>query len=138
MINKVILLGNLGRDPEHTGKVCKFSMATTSRKKDGDDWVDFTEWHRVVCFGKMADNAVKYMSKGSQCYVEGKMRTNKWEDKDGNTRYTTEVTADIIKFTGGKASESSRPTAPSSQMDNFISNKLTAKRDTVDDDEIPF
>jgi single-strand DNA-binding protein len=130
MINKVILLGNLGRDPEHTGKVCKFSMATTSRKKDGDDWVDFTEWHRVVCFGKMADNAMKYMSKGSQCYVEGKMRTNKWEDKDGNTRYTTEVIADIIKFLG-KAPESSR------QMDTFITNKLT-KRDTVDEDEIPF
>lgn len=129
MINKVILLGNLGKDPEHTGKVCKFSMATTSRKKDGDDWVDFTEWHRVVCFGKMADNAVKYMSKGSQCYVEGKMRTNKWEDKDGNTRYTTEVIADIIKFVGGKAPESSRPTAPSSH--NNVSS-------FDDDDNIPF
>jgi len=127
MINKVILLGNLGRDPEHTGKVCKFSMATTSRKKDGDDWVDFTEWHRVVCFGKKADSAVKYMSKGSQCYVEGKMRTNKWEDKDGNTRYTTEVTADLIKFLD-KVPESSRPTAPSSH--NNVS--------SFDEDEIPF
>lgn len=128
MINKVILLGNLGRDPEHTGKVCKFSMATTSRKKDGDDWVDFTEWHRVVCFGKMADSAVKYMSKGSQCYVEGKMRTNKWEDKDGNTRYTTEVIADLIKFLD-KVPESSRPTAPSSH--NNVSS-------FDDDDNIPF
>ncbi len=102
MINKVTLVGNLGKDPEHTGKVCKFSMATTSSKKDGDQWVKVTEWHRVVCFGRTADNVVKYLSKGSQCFVEGRIQTNKWEDKDGNTRYTTEIIANEVKFLGAK------------------------------------
>ena len=128
MINKVTLVGNLGKDPEHTGKVCKFSMATTSSKKDGDQWVKVTEWHRVVCFGRTADNVVKYLSKGSQCFVEGRIQTNKWEDKDGNTRYTTEIIAYEVKFLGGKAPESSRSTAPSSH--NNVS--------SLDEDEIPF
>ena len=77
---------------------------------------------------------MKYLSKGSQCFVEGRIQTNKWEDKDGNTRYTTEIVAYEVKFLGGKPSESSR-----SSMDNFVSNSLKRGATVgVDEDEIPF
>ena len=107
MINKVILVGNLGRDPEVKtsqggGSVCRLSVATTERQKDRDgNWEDHTEWHTVVCFGNTADNAGRFLKKGRQVYVEGKLRTNKWKDKDGNDRYTTEVVAFDVKFLGG-------------------------------------
>ena len=107
MINKVILVGNLGRDPEVKtsqggGSVCRLSVATTERQKDRDgNWEDHTEWHTVVCFGNTADNVGRFLKKGRQVYVEGKLRTNKWKDKDGNDRYTTEVVAFDVKFLGG-------------------------------------
>lgn len=107
MINKVILVGNLGRDPEVRqtqggGSVCTLSVATAERQKDRDgNWTDHTEWHRVVVFGQAADACAKFLVKGRQVYVEGKLRTNKWTDKDGQDRYTTEVIAFEVKFLGG-------------------------------------
>jgi single-strand DNA-binding protein len=106
MINKVILVGNLGRDPEVRstqggGSVCRLSVATTERQKDRDGtWSDHTEWHTVVCFGKTADNVGRFLKKGRQVYVEGKLRTNKWKDKEGRDRYTTEVIAFEVRFLG--------------------------------------
>ena len=105
-INKVILIGNLGADPEvrYTNEqtaIANFSLATSERRRDANgNWTDFTEWHRIACFGKLAEFAKSYLTKGRQVYIEGKLRTSKWQDKDGKTRYTTEVVAGTIQFVG--------------------------------------
>lgn len=110
MINKVILIGNLGADPEvrqtNSGtSVGNLRIATNERRKDKDgNWGDHTEWHRVVCFGKTAENAAKYLSKGRQVYIEGRLSTRKWE-KDGVDTWTTEVVADNLRFIGGRDSD---------------------------------
>jgi single-strand DNA-binding protein len=108
-INKVILVGNLGADPESRTTpggltVTNIRVATTERRKDrqSGDWVDETEWHRVVMFDKMAETAREYLRKGSQVYIEGQIRTNKWQDKDGNDRYTTEIIARDMQMLGGR------------------------------------
>jgi single-strand DNA-binding protein len=107
-VNKVILVGNLGRDPETRTAasgtvVANLRVATTSREKDKDgNWSDHTEWHTVVAFGKVAENVARFLKKGRQIYVEGKLRTRKWQDKDGQDRYSTEVVADTVQFLGGR------------------------------------
>ena len=111
MINKVILVGNLGRDPETRatqggGSVCTLSVATAERQKGRDgEWENHTEWHRVAVFGQAADACVRFLQKGRQVYVEGKLRTSKWQDKDGQDRYTTEIIAFEVKFLGGRGSD---------------------------------
>lgn len=108
-VNKVILIGNLGKDPEirHTASqtaVANFSLATTERRKSASgDWEDQTEWHRIVGFGKLADFCSNWLKKGQQVYVEGRIRTNKWQDKQGQDRYTTEIIAQSIQFVGRKS-----------------------------------
>ena len=108
MINKVILIGNLGRDPEIRStaggtSVANLRIATTERRKDKDgNWGDHTEWHSVVCFGRNADNAGKFLKKGEKVYVEGKLSTRKYQDKDGKDRWSTEVIADELRFLGGR------------------------------------
>ncbi len=108
MINKVILVGNLGADPEMrtTGSgmaVCNLRIATTTRKKNQDGtWADSTEWHSVVCFGRTAENAGQYLRKGRQVYVEGRLQTRKWQDKEGKDRWSTEVVCNDLKFLGGR------------------------------------
>lgn len=112
-MNRVMLAGRLGRDPERretrSGMVVNLNVATRERKKEGDRWVDATEWHRVVCFGKTAELADRFLTKGRECIVEGKLRTSSWE-KDGEKRYRTEVVADRIEFIGGKG-ETQRPSS---------------------------
>jgi single-strand DNA-binding protein len=103
MINKVILLGNLGKEPDFkTGSngnnVCNFSLATTSSRKVGDEWKEETEWHTCVCFGKTADNVMKYLTKGSKVYIEGKLKTDKYTDKNGVEKYATKIIINEIKF----------------------------------------
>ena len=106
-INKVILIGNLGNDPEmrHTPSgagVCEFRLATNEAWTDKQGQrQERTEWHRVVVWGKKAEVCSKYLSKGRQVYVEGRLRTRSWEDKEGNKRYTTEVIANDVQFLGG-------------------------------------
>lgn len=106
-VNKVILVGNLGADPEtrtaQSGNmVANLRIATTERTKDRDgNWGDHTEWHRVVCFGRTAENVSRYLRKGRQVYIEGKIQTRKWTDRDGNERWTTEIVANDIRFLGG-------------------------------------
>lgn len=106
MVNKVILVGNLGRDPElrYTASgtaVATLNLATSRRYKDRDgNWQDQTEWHRVVAWGRTAEVVNQYASKGRQLYVEGRLQTRQWEDRDGNTKYTTEVVADSIQLLG--------------------------------------
>lgn len=107
-VNKVILVGNLGKDPELRKTqnaqmpVCTMSIATSDRRKDqSGQWVDQTEWHRVVAFGSTAENCSKYLKKGRQIYIEGKLSTRKWTDQEGKERYMTEVIANTIQFLSG-------------------------------------
>lgn len=108
MINKVILLGNLGGDPEvrytQAGlAIANFSVATAERFKDRDGQPqEKTEWHRVVAFGRLAEVCGEYLHKGKQVYIEGKIQTRKWQDKDGIDRYSTEVVAGEMKMLGQK------------------------------------
>lgn len=105
-VNKVILIGNLGRDPEvrympEGGAIANISVATTDVWKDkAGEKQERTEWHRVAFFGKLAEIAGEYLKKGSQVYVEGRLQTRKWQDKDGQDRYTTEVVADRMQMLG--------------------------------------
>lgn len=111
-VNKVILIGNLGADPEvryTTGgdAITSIRVATTEVWKDKNgEKQERTEWHRVVFFGKTAEIAGEYLKKGSQVYVEGRLQTRKWQDKDGQDRYTTEIVADRMQMLGGRASGS--------------------------------
>ncbi len=107
MKNLVILIGNLGKHPEvrNTGKtsVANFSIATSETFKDASGTQQkSTEWHNVAAFGTLADTVAKYLKKGSKVYVEGRLKTRKWEDKEGVTRYTTEVIATEVKFLDAK------------------------------------
>ena len=106
-LNKVLLIGNLGQDPEKrvTGggqTVCTFNIATTERFNDrGGQKQERTEWHRIVVWGTQADSCAQYLNKGRQVLVEGRLQTRKWEDKEGSTRYTTEIVAQRVQFMGG-------------------------------------
>ena len=108
MVNKVILIGNLGADPEirtsaSGNAVGNMRIATTERQKGKDgEWADHTEWHSVVVFGRTAENCQKFLAKGRRVYVEGRLQTRKWQDKDGRDRWSTEVVAREVKFLGGK------------------------------------
>ena len=106
-VNKVILVGNLGKDPESRylpdgGAVCNFSIATTDKWKDkGGEQQERTEWHRISTFSKLAEICGEYLKKGSQVYIEGRLQTRKWQDKEGKDRYSTEIVADRVQFIGG-------------------------------------
>ncbi|HEY5641340.1 MAG TPA: single-stranded DNA-binding protein [Woeseiaceae bacterium] len=108
-INKVILVGNLGQDPETRympsgAAVTNFTVATNESWKDKQtgEQKERTEWHRVAMFNRLAEIAAEYLRKGSQVYIEGKLRTRKWQDKDGQDRYTTEIIADEMQMLGGR------------------------------------
>jgi single-strand DNA-binding protein len=107
-VNKVILIGNLGRDPETRympdgGAVTNVSIATTESWKDKNgEKQEKTEWHRVAFFGKLAEIAGEYLKKGSQVYVEGRLQTRKWQDKDGQDKYSTEIVADRMQMLGSR------------------------------------
>jgi single-strand DNA-binding protein len=111
-VNKVILVGNLGKDPEvrHTPQgqtVANFNIATSESWNDKTGQKqERTEWHRIVVWGKLAELCSKYLAKGRQVYVEGKLQTRAWDDKEGQKRYTTEVIANTIQFLGGAAGTS--------------------------------
>lgn len=108
MINKWIGIGNLGQDPEmrttNSGTaVCTLRVACTNRRKNqAGEWEDATEWVSVICFGRTAENAGQYLKKGRQVYVEGRLQTRKWQDKEGRDRWTTEVVCNELKFLGAK------------------------------------
>ena len=135
-VNKVILVGNLGQKPEirytqTNTAVATLSIATSESWKDKDsgEQREKTEWHRVVFFGKLAEIAEQYLDKGSQLYVEGKLQTRKWQDKDGNDKYTTEILGNEMNMLGGRQSsgdsgefDQSQPAAQTAQShDNQIS-----------------
>lgn len=160
-VNKVILVGNLGKDPElrysgNQNAICSFSLATSDRRKDpaSGEWKEYTEWHNIVAWGKTGENCHKYLKKGRQCYIEGKIRTRKWQDKEGKDRWTTEINADIVQFIGSK--EGGRGMSDSIESNSYSSgggstgssviesiptaDQLASSTDAVtfDDDDIPF
>ena len=145
MINKVILVGNLGRDPEirytQSGTaVANFTLASSERWKDKNtgEMQDRTEWHRIVVWGKLAEICSQYLSKGRQVYIEGRLQTREWEDKDGNKRYTTEVVANEMKMLGSRDTREStdafRPAEPESQVPDSSIPPFPEEPD----DDIPF
>lgn len=155
-INKVILIGNLGRDPETRyaqggGPVTNFSVATSEnwRDKASGDMQERTEWHNVVCFGRLAEIAGEYLKKGSKVYIEGSLRTSSWE-QDGQKRFKTEIMARELQMLdgrggmGGDAPTGFEPRRqgegrPEGRPDNRADNRPTlAEEDPVFDDDIPF
>lgn len=125
-VNKVILLGNLGKDPEvrytPSGQaVARFSLATSDRWKDKNsgEWQDRTEWHTIVCWAKLAETVGQYLTKGSSVYIEGRLQTRSWDDKEGKKHYSTEVVASELVMIGGRGAgasagaPSARPAAAS-------------------------
>lgn len=117
-VNKVILIGNLGRDPEvrympSGDAITNLNLATSETWKDkSGEKQEKTEWHRVVMFGKTAEIAGEYLKKGSPVYIEGRLQTRKWTDKEGKDRYTTEVVADRMQMLGSRSGGSERMSAP--------------------------
>ena len=141
-VNKVILVGNLGQKPEmrYTATqtaVANLSIATTESWKDKESGEnrDKTEWHRVVFFGNLAEIAEKYLDKGSSVHVEGKIQTRKWQDKEGNDRWTTEVLGNQLTMLGSRSSSDSSPQAESSSNTPFPEDDSGPG---LTDDDIPF
>ncbi len=142
-INKVILVGNLGADPETRympsgGAVTNVSLATTRswRDRETGEQQERTEWHRVVFFSRLAEIAGEYLRKGRQVYVEGELRTRKWQDRDGNDRYTTEIVANEMQMLGGRADLDAPARMPARGVAEKPASGGSASNDL--DDDIPF
>ncbi len=140
-VNKVILIGNLGRDPElrytQSGQpVANFTLATTEtwNKRDGSGKEEKTEWHRIVAWGRTAELCTQYLAKGRSVYVEGRLQTREWEDREGKKQRTTEIVANTVQFLGGKpgASGAASGAAPSAPAQD------ASGAETPPEDDIPF
>lgn len=138
-LNKVLIIGNLGKDPEtrHTAggdAICNITVATSETWKDKStgDKKESTEWHRIVFFGRLAEIAGQYLRKGSAVYVEGRLQTRKWQDQNGQDRYTTEIRGDEMKMLGGKPEGQSQPQQPEQRQQR---NNVPSQPDDFD---IPF
>ncbi|HTW38192.1 MAG TPA: single-stranded DNA-binding protein [Steroidobacteraceae bacterium] len=148
-INKVILVGNLGADPETRAMpsgmtVCNLRIATTESWKDrqSGEQQERTEWHRVALFGRLGEVAGEYLHKGSQVYIEGSLRTRKWQDKQGVERYTTEIIGSDMQMLGGRGAggAAGSPEAPRERAPAELAEPAggtTGEREEFDDD-IPF
>ncbi len=149
-VNKVILLGRLGQDPElkYTpggSPVCNFSLATT------ESWTDKqgakqekTEWHRVVVWGKLAELCNQYLAKGRQAFLEGRLQTRSWDDKEGNKRYTTEILASTVQFIGGPSAGAGATRDTGANVDSSFAQPAPAENYQIASDasfaadDIPF
>lgn len=150
-VNKAILVGNLGRDAEFTTTaagfpIARFSIATSHRRKDtrSGQWEDKTEWHRVVLLGNQAESLRDYLRKGKQVYVEGRIETRSWDDKDGQKRYMTEIIAERIQLLGGPggadrdrgAASGNRPARPTEEQ--YSAGPEVDSQAGPEDDDVPF
>lgn len=146
-VNKVILVGHLGKDPEvkqisPNQTVCQFSIATS------ENWIDKsgqkqerTEWHRIVVWGKIAEICGKYLAKGRQVYIEGRLQTRSWEDQQGQKKYTTEIIANTVQFLGSNSAERSQASAGTSfggGASQFGPTDFGPEPSFDSNDEIPF
>ena len=140
-INKVIIVGRLGNNPD-LKTLSPGNMVTTFSVATSDSWVkdgqkqERTEWHRVVVWGKQAENCAKYLSKGRQVYVEGKLQTRQWEDQQGQKKYSTEVVAQNVQFLGSTSENAT--TTSSSQNEGFEAQDFGPEPKFDANDEIPF
>ena len=145
-VNRVIILGNLGNDPEmrtmpNGEQVANISVATS------ESWIDKnsgekktqTEWHRIVFYRRQAEICGQYLQKGSQVYIEGRLKTRKWQDNNGQDRYTTEIQGDVLQMLGGRQNEQSQQNKPQAQAKPKKPDPLSAaaEQDGFNDD-IPF
>lgn len=145
-INKVILVGNIGKDPETRytaggAAITNITLATSESWKDkqSGEKQERTEWHRVVFFNRLAEIAGEYLRKGSQVYVEGSLRTRKWQDQGGQDRYTTEIVANEMQMLGGRGGEGSGQSPQGSGFrDQTNPSAPPAAEDDFQDDDIPF
>ena len=139
-VNKVILVGNLGKDPEvryleNGTAVANFPIATSESYKDREgNRIDQTEWHNIVVWRKLAEIAESYLKKGSQVYLEGKLRTRSWEDQQGNKRYTTEVVADTFTMLGKKEVAQN----PQNTLDSLNNSDTSQQNKIEEEDDLPF
>jgi len=145
-VNKVMILGNLGADPElrytqNQNAVATLRIATNERRKNAEgEWVDQTEWHSIVVWGKQAENCAQYLSKGRQAFVEGRLQTRKWQDKEGRDRYTTEIVAQNVQFIGGRGDSAGAGGGYSQPKGQVKPAGTMPPLESVsfDDDDIPF
>lgn len=147
-VNKVILVGNLGKDPETRysadgAAITNITIATSERRKDKTgEQQERTEWHRVVFFNKLGEIAGQYLKKGSQVYVEGALRTRKWQGQDGKDNYTTEIVASEMQMLGGRGGNAGEFSAPvgggSAARRNDAAPQSLPPNDGFIDDDIPF
>jgi len=145
-LNKAMIIGRLGQDPDvrytqSNTAVANLSVATSERYKDkAGEWQENTEWHRVVAWGRLAEICQEYLKKGSQVYIEGPIQTRSWEDKEGQTRYSTEIKALTMKMLDSKGSKSGKDSVPQ-EPDNSqpVSSNVDLNENFDDiDDDLPF
>ncbi len=155
-VNKVILLGNVGKDPEMRATpsgmvIAQFTLATADRKKEGDKWVDTTEWHNLVCFGRTAEIVRDYVKKGKQLYIEGKIQSRSWDDKEsGQKKYRTEIIVNDLALLGGGEGGGGQYAGGSRSSSGGYSNNTSSfdqrssapandyANEGITDDDIPF
>ena len=148
-LNKVMLIGRLGRDPEirystNNTPICNFSLATSDRVRRGDTYEEKTEWHRIVLFGNQAENASKFLKKGSLVFVDGKIQTRTYQDKEGNERNVVEIIANSFTFleqkdSSGQVAERTYQQTPKEEQNTSAQQSSQAAPDfNSEDDELPF
>lgn len=144
--NKIIIIGNLGRDPElrytpQGDAVCNFSVAVNEKKRDKTgELQDITTWFKVTLWRKQAENASKYLSKGSQIYIEGRLHVDEWTDRDGKNRFTLEITATDMQFLGGSRTEDFNDSNTHNEEDFSGTSETSFQQNQSEqsDDDIPF
>ena len=143
-LNKVMLIGNLGKDPEvrytTSGQaVASFNLATSEKfKNKSGDWEERTEWHRVTLWGKLAEIAGEYLAKGKTVYIEGRLQTRKWTDRDGNDKYTTEIVGDRMQMLSGKGDGGGGGGARRPAAVGGADTTVSYDEPPCQDDDIPF
>lgn len=144
-LNKAMIIGRLGQDPDvrytqSNTAVANLSIATSERYKDNQgEWKERTEWHRVVAWGRLAEICQEYLKKGSQVYIEGPIQTRKWEDKEGQTRYTTEIKALTMTMLDSKGDRSGEDVPKKPDNSQPVSSSVDLNEDFDDiDDDLPF
>ena len=145
-LNKVMLIGNVGRDPEirhlaNNSMVARFPLATSEKfKSKSGETQEQTEWHNIVCWRSLAELSEKYIKKGKQLYIEGRIRTRTWDDKDGQKKYFTEIVGDVVRLLGSREAQASDTTSETQySKENSSANQVEAPElGDQPDDDLPF